>query len=55
MGGWRVECIRHAIVWLVPRVLGTPPRFIYRANSLDKVHARLDGRKKDIFRRGSYY
>lgn len=38
-------CIQHAMVWLAPRVLGTPPRFICRTNSVDKVHAQLDGRK----------
>jgi hypothetical protein len=36
-------CIQHAIVWLVPRALGTPPRFICRTNSVDKVHAQLVG------------
>jgi hypothetical protein len=38
-------CIQHAIVWLVPRALGTPSRFICRTNLVDKVHAQLDGCK----------
>jgi hypothetical protein len=41
--GWmarRVHTARNCVAG--PQgALGTPPRFIYRANSLDKVHARL--------------
>lgn len=51
MGEWRVDVhtARNCVAGL-----HTPPRFICRTNSVDKVHAQLDGRKKDIFLRGLY-
>jgi hypothetical protein len=41
--GWMARRVHTARNYVAgPQgALGTPPRFIYRANSLDKVHARL--------------